>query len=130
MEIISVKPTGEDDHSKVLPGTNMLTMLFIQGKCTIDKITDLFDIFKLVLTDINIVDSQSILQNSLKSHISSMKSNVASRGHSYANTRIRGRYSVRAFLDEKASGLTSLESYTIILEAVESDWNLSNLVYE
>lgn len=45
LEIISVKPTGEDDHSKVLPGTNMLTMLFIQGKCTIDKISDLFDIF-------------------------------------------------------------------------------------
>ena len=117
-----MKPTGWDDQSKVLPGTNMLTMLFIQGKCTIDKISDLFDIFKLVLTDINIDDSQSILQNSLKSHLSSMKSNVASRGHSYANTRIRGRYSVRAFLDEKAFGVTSLESYTAILETVESDW--------
>ena len=41
-------------------------------------------------------------------------------------TRIRGRYSVRAFLDEKAYGVTSLESYSTILEAVESDWK--NLV--
>jgi Zn-dependent M16 (insulinase) family peptidase len=47
------------------------------------------------LTEINFDDSQSILQNSLKSSLSSKKSNVASRGHAYANRRIRGRYSER-----------------------------------
>jgi Zn-dependent M16 (insulinase) family peptidase len=93
LEIMSVKPDGWDDDAKVSPGVNMLTMIFIEGKCTSDKADELFSIFYSVLTEINIDDSKSILQNSLKSSLSSTKSSVASRGHSYANRRIRGRYS-------------------------------------
>lgn len=93
LEIMSVKPTGWDDDGKVLPGVNMLTMLMITGKCTVEKIDDLFSIFATLLTDIEITESKTILQNSLKSSLSAKKSNVASRGHSYADRRIRGRYS-------------------------------------
>jgi len=95
LEIMSVKPEGQDDETKVLPGVNMLTMLFIRGKCTEERIPDLFDVFGKVLDEINFDDSQSILQNALKSNLSSKKGSVASRGHSFANQRIRGRYSVR-----------------------------------
>lgn len=117
---MSVKPTGWDDQSKVLPGMNMLTMLFINGKCTSDKIQDLFDIFKMVLMDINFEDSQNILQNALKSNLSSKKSNVASRGHSYVNTRIRGRYSVRCKFH-------LILSYTPLF--VYSNWKFSCCIY-
>ena len=94
LELMPVKPTGTEDETRVLPGVNMLTMLFIRGKCTIERIPDLFDVFEKVLTDINFDDSRSILQNALKSNLSSKKSSVASSGHSFANRRIRGRYSV------------------------------------
>lgn len=99
LEMISVKPTNWDDDSRVLPGVNMLTVLFIKGKCTMDKISDLFHVFKMVLTLVNFDDSKSILQNALKSSLSSKKSDVANRGHSYVNTRIRGRYSIRCKSD-------------------------------
>lgn len=122
LEITSVKPAGWDDDSKVLPGWNMLTMLFLRGKCTEDKILKLFDVFLKVLTDINLDDSQDILHNALKSNLSSKKGSVASRGHSYVNRRIRGRYSPRNWIDEKFYGVSSLESYATVLEAVESDW--------
>ena len=92
---MSVKPEGQDDETKVLPGVNMLTMLFIRGKCTEERIPDLLDVMGKVLDEINFDDSQSILQNALKSNLSSKKGSVASRGHSFANQRIRGRYSVR-----------------------------------
>merc|ERR1711966_557993 len=118
------KTTGGDDDTKVEPGTNMLTMLFIQGKCTVDKITDLFAVFKNLLTDVDLDNSQDILRNALKSNLSSKKSSVASRGHSFANRRIRGRYSVRNFIDEKIYGVSSLKSYATVLEAIESDWGL------
>lgn len=95
LEMMSVKPAGWDDDSKILPGVNMLTILFIHGKCTIDKISDLFDVLEKVLTKINFDDSKSIVQNSLKATLSSKKSDIASRGHAVANRRIRGRYSVR-----------------------------------
>lgn len=94
LELMPVKPAGTEDETRVLPGVNMLTMLFIRGKCTIERIPDLFDVFAKVLTDINFDDSRSILQNALKSNLSSKKSSVASSGHSFANQRIRGRYSV------------------------------------
>jgi len=68
--MLSVKPSGWDDESKVLPGVNMLTMLFIHGKCTGDKITELFSVFEKVLTDINLKDSKDILHNALKSNLS------------------------------------------------------------
>lgn len=122
LEITSVKPAGWDDDSKVLPGWNMLTMLFLRGKCTEDKILKLFDVFLKVLTDINLDDSQDILHNALKSNLSSKKGSVASRGHSYVNRRIRGRYSPRNWVDEKFYGVSSLESYATVLKAVESDW--------
>ena len=93
--MMSVKPTGWDDDSRILPGVNMMTILFIRGKCTIDKISDLFDVFTKILTEIDFDDSKTILQNSLKSSLSAKKSDLASRGHSVANRRIRGRYSVR-----------------------------------
>ena len=124
MDIMSVKPTGWDDDSKVVPGVNMLTLLFIRGKCTIDKISDLFAVFEKVLMEINLDDSRDILRNALKSNLSSKKSSVASRGHSFANRRIRGRYSVRNFIDEKMYGVSSLESYATVLEAVNSDWEI------
>lgn len=95
LEIMSVKPNGWDDDAKVLPGVNMLTLLLIAGKCTSDKAGELFSIFNTILTEINIEDSKSILMNSLRSSLSSKKSSIASRGHSYANRRIRGRYSGR-----------------------------------
>merc|ERR1719491_753679 len=118
LETMSVKPAGWDDEPKVEPGVNMLTMLFIRGKCTIDEISNLFDVFEKLLTDLNLDDSQVILRNALKSNLSSKKSSVASRGHSFANTRIRGRYSVRRFIDEKIYGVSSLESYGAVLEAM------------
>ena len=118
---MSTKPAGWDDENKVLPGVNILSMLFIRGKCTTDKIPDLFDVFEKVLMDVNL-DSKDILRNSLKADLSGRKSSLTNRGHSFADTRMRGRYSVRNFLGEMMHGYSSLETSAAVLEAVESDW--------
>jgi Zn-dependent M16 (insulinase) family peptidase len=121
LQVMSVKPTGWDDENKVLPGVNILTMLFIRGKCTADKIPELFGVFEKILLDVNL-DSKDILRNALKSDLSDRKSSLTNHGHSYADTRLRGRYSVRNFLGEKMSGYSSLDSSAVVLEAVEADW--------
>lgn len=123
LELMTVKPTGWDDDAKVLPGVNMLSLLFISGKCTSDKIADLFAIFEKVLTDINFDDSKDILRNALKSSLSSKKSSVASSGHHYVDKRIRGRYSVRNYIDEKIYGVSSLDDEQEILDSIEADWS-------
>ena len=71
--------------------------------------------------DINL-DSKDILRNALKSNLSAKKSSLTNRGHSYADTRIRGRYSVRNFLREKMDGYSSLDSSAAVLDAVDADW--------
>ncbi|KAL7450935.1 hypothetical protein ACHAWC_003933 [Mediolabrus comicus] len=121
LQVMSVKPTGWDDENKVLPGVNILTLLFIRGKCTSERISDLFDVFEKILMDINL-DSKDILRNALKSNLSAKKSSLTNRGHSYADTRIRGRYSVRNFLREKMDGYSSLDSSAAVLDAVDADW--------
>ena len=118
---MSTKPAGWDDENKVLPGVNILSMLFIRGKCTTDKIPDLFDVFEKVLLDVNL-DSKDILRNSLRADLSGRKSSLTNRGHSFADTRLRGRYSVRNFLGEKMQGYSSLDSSAAVLEAVDADW--------
>lgn len=97
-------------------------MLFLRGKCTSEKTSDMFSIFQKILEDINFDDSQDILRNKLKSTLSSTKSNIASRGHSYANMRIRGRYSVRSYLDEKVSGVSCLPDLAALLDTIDADW--------
>ena len=87
------------------------------------NISDLFHIFEKVLKDINLDDSQDILHNALKSNLSSMKSSVASRGHSYVDRRIRGRYSARNFIDEKMNGISHLADIATLLNNVEADWS-------
>ena len=119
--VMSVKPTGWDDDIKVLPGVNILTMLFIKGKCTAEKISDLFGVFEKILMDVNL-DSKDILRNALKSDLSGKKSSLTNSGHSYADTRMRGRYSVRNYLGEKMNGFSSLDSSAAVLEAVDADW--------
>ena len=119
---MSVKPSGWDDEIKVLPGVNMLSMLFIRGKCTVDKIPELFDVFEKILLDVNL-DSKDVLRNALKSDLSGRKSSLTNRGHSYADTRLRGRYSVRNFLGEKLHGYSSLDSSAAVLDAVDADWD-------
>ena len=119
---MSTKPAGWDDENKVLPGVNILSILFIRGKCTADKIPDLFDVFEKMLMDVNL-DSKDILRNALKSDLSGRKSSLTNRGHSFADTRMRGRYSVRNFLGEKMHGFSSLDSSAAVLESVDADWS-------
>ncbi|EJK67475.1 hypothetical protein THAOC_11486 [Thalassiosira oceanica] len=51
------------------------------------------------------------------------KSSIASRGHSFADRRIRGRYSVRNYISEKIYGVSSIRSYDSVLESLDGDWD-------
>lgn len=50
------------------------------------------------------------------------KSSIASRGHSFADRRIRGRYSVRNYISEKIYGVSSIRSYDSVLDSLDEDW--------
>lgn len=116
----TLAPDGVPSGS-VHEGNNMFTKLSIGGKATSDKTGELFSVFKLILTEANL-DSKKKVIEILKETKSRLESSIQGSGHSYANNRIKSRYSVGGFLDEKMSGITYLDTIGEILKEAEDDW--------
>jgi len=116
----TVSPDGVASGA-IYEGNNMITKLTIGGKATSDKTEELFSIFKLVLTDANL-DSKKKVIEMLKETKSRIESSIQGSGHSYANNRIKARYSVGGYLDEKMGGITYLDNINALLKEAEDDW--------
>lgn len=102
-------------------GEHFVTKLSISGKSTSDKADELFSIFDLVLRDAKL-DSRSKIIEMLREAKSRAESAVQGSGHAVANARIRSRYNVVGYINEKMSGLSSLDSTKALLEQAENDF--------
>jgi hypothetical protein len=109
------------DSSAVIDGNNMVTKIFIRGKATADKADELLSLYKLILTDAKL-DSRTKVLEMLKETRAQMESSVQGSGHSYANARMRARYTVGGYLGELLGGLTYLDFIKELQEQVENDW--------
>lgn len=116
-----VRPDGVAD-GVVLEGNNMITKLVISGKSTSTKTDELFSIFELILTDAKL-DSQKKVIEMLKESKTRLESSIQGSGHSYANTRMKARYSVPGYLGEKMGGISSLNTIKNLLKDAEEDWD-------
>jgi Zn-dependent M16 (insulinase) family peptidase len=116
-----VAPDGVPSGA-IFDGANMITKLTIGGKATSEKADELFSIFKLILTEANL-DSKKKVVEMLKETKIRIESSIQGSGHSYSNTRMKARYSIGGFLDEKMGGLTYLETITALLKEAEEDWD-------
>jgi Zn-dependent M16 (insulinase) family peptidase len=115
-----VRPDSAVDGG-VLDGSNLLTHLIITGKATSTKTDELFSIFNMILTDANL-DSKKKVVEMLKESKTRIESSIQGSGHSYANTRMKARYSVSGFLNEKMGGISYLDSINALLKDAEEDW--------
>jgi len=100
----------------------MMTKIMIGGKATSDKVDELLSIFALILTESKL-DSQSKVIEVLKETKTRMESSIQSSGHSYANTRMKARYSVNGYLDEYMGGISYLDFVKDTLKQAEEDWD-------
>jgi len=116
----SVIPEGADG-SEVGDDSHMMTKLFLRGKATSDQVDKLFDFYKLLLTDAKL-DSQKKAVEMLKESKSRIESSIQGSGHSYANSRIKSRYSPSGYIEEQMSGVTYLETVKGLLQQAEEDW--------
>jgi Predicted Zn-dependent peptidases, insulinase-like len=117
----SVNPDSVPSYA-IYEGNNMISKLSIRGKATSDKTGELFSIFKLILTEAKI-DSKKKVVEMLKETKSRIESSIQGSGHSYANTRIKARYSVGGFLDEKMGGISYLSTVNELIKQAETDWD-------
>lgn len=116
----SVSPDSVPTYS-IHEGNNMMTKLTIRGKATSEKANELFSIFKLILTEAKI-DSKKKVIEMLKETKSRIESSIQGSGHSYANNRMKARYRVDGFLDEKMGGITYLGTINELIKEAEGDW--------
>jgi len=118
--IAGVTPEGEAE-GVVMAGEHFVTKLLMTGKSTSDKTDELFSIFDLILRDANL-DSQAKIIEMLREAKSSKESGVQGSGHAVANARIRSRYSAIGYINEKMSGISSLDTVKALLEQAENDF--------
>ena len=102
-------------------GENMVSKIQISGKSTTDKTDELFSIFDLILRDANL-DSKSKIIEILKEAKSSKESSIQGSGHAMANSRIRSRYTVMGYINEKMSGISSLDTVKALIKQAEDDF--------
>jgi Zn-dependent M16 (insulinase) family peptidase len=119
---IPVLPRDESTHNTVKEGDMMLTKVFFKGKATKERGSELFDIFDMMLNDAKL-DSQSKVVEMLKERKSRVESGIQSSGHSYAQLRLRARYSVGAYMDEYFGGISALPRLKALLIMAENDWD-------
>jgi Zn-dependent M16 (insulinase) family peptidase len=115
-----VTPEGSVE-GVVHDGTRMVTKLLMRGKATSDKSDELFSIMNLMLTQARL-DSKSKVIEILKESRSRLESGIQQSGHSFSNTRMRARYNVAGYIDEKMGGVTYLETVKQLLKQAEEDW--------
>jgi presequence protease len=109
------------DNSNAGSGDYMVTKLQIQGKATSEKIDELFDLFKVMLTDARF-DAQSKVIELLKETKSRLESRVQGSGHTIVNTRMKARHRVDGYVEEVTDGITHLSEVKKLLKTAEEDW--------
>ena len=109
------------EYDAVADGSKLTSHIFIKGKATADNSDKLFELFNLILTDSKL-DSKTKIIEMLKESRSKLESSIQGSGHSYANARLRSRYSVNGFLDEQVGGITYLDTVKELLNTAENDF--------
>lgn len=118
--ISGVNEDGLEDG--VVPsGDHFITKLFISGKSTSDKTDELFSLFDVILRDAKF-DSKDKVIEILREAKSGKESTIQGSGHAMANSRIGSRYSVIGYINEKMSGIASLDTVKALLEQAEDDF--------
>merc|ERR1712127_121679 len=118
--IAGVNKEGEPG-GVVTGGEHFLTKLFITGKSVADKTDELFSIFDLILRDAKL-DSQAKIVEMLREAKSSTESAIQGSGHAMSNSRIRSRYNIIGYVNEKMAGISSLDTIKALLDQAENDF--------
>ncbi len=110
------------DETIVSEGKKMQSYLFVRGKCTVENAGKMLSLFKEIIETNLLVDQEKAIQL-IERKISSFKSNIASRGHSYSVSRMSARYGVQDYLDESLHGVNQLLTLESMLIEANNNWD-------
>ncbi|MCX5850493.1 MAG: insulinase family protein, partial [Deltaproteobacteria bacterium] len=96
--------------------------MFLRGKAMNDRVGDLCDIIREVLTTVRLDNRERFMQMALEEKARHEQS-VVPGGHHMVNARLRAHFSEAGWLGEEMNGVSYLFFLRNLVKAVESDWN-------
>lgn len=113
--------------NNVVPDSGSANMwLFLRAKALESQIEDLFDLCELLLLHARLDDPARAVEF-LKQRKADLENAIPSRGHAYANTWMRGRFSLGGALEELLHGIASYEHTAELLRKLEIVGDESNV---
>jgi Zn-dependent M16 (insulinase) family peptidase len=102
-------------------GQGTAAYLFLRGKAVPERLRDLLDIMKDVLTDAQLGNRERLKQMALEAK-AGFESSLAGAGHSIAAARLRAGFTEGGWLNEITGGVSQYEFIKALIARIDSDW--------
>ena len=108
--------------ANVVPEPEVISHVFVRGKATYAKSSELFDVVGDLLTSTNFDNKAKFKQMVLETKVR-MEGAVAAAGNSFASGRIGARYNIEEFVSAKMQGIDTIKYMTELAAEIEQDWD-------
>lgn len=118
MTLLSQKPTGP---ALVAPADALQAYVCVRGKAVVSKAEKLFELISQISTDANLDDQKRVIEM-LKESVAGYRAGIPASGHTFADSRLRARYTAAAYVNELQGGIAAFEQSKALLREAETDW--------
>eukprot|EP01041_Mallomonas_annulata_P007213 gene7214-14710_t len=94
---------------------DVITLLIVRGKATVDKLGSLFSIVEDVLLSANLGNQKRAVEI-LRESKARRESSVVTSGHTFGATRLAAQYSLLGYIGEVMGGVTAIRDAGVLLE--------------
>jgi len=105
----------------VTEADKLFAYVCVRGKAVAEKAPRLFELMRQVASDANLDDQRRIVEM-LKESVAGFRAQIPAAGHTFADARLRARYSAAGFLGDLTGGVAAYEETKKLLELAEKDW--------
>jgi len=119
---VSTSTSAKYGAPHVVPEQEVVSNIFLRGKATYGKSSELFDVVSDILTSTNFDNKAKFKQMALETKMR-MEGGLVSAGNSFASGRIGARYDVSEFVGAKMQGIDTLQDISKLVEDIDKDWD-------
>ncbi len=106
----------------VFSGDGSACQLFLRGKCLPDKVSDMLEILRDILLDVNL-DNQERFKQLVLEEKAGVEEALIPAGHRVVGLRLKSRYCEADWAQEHMSGVSYLLFLRHLLDKVEKNWD-------
>jgi len=105
----------------VAPSDALFSYVCVRGKAVAGKADRLFGLMREVVSEGNLDEKQRVIEM-LKETVAGYRASIPAAGHTYADSRLRSKYSAASWLADASGGISGFEHAKALLLQAETDW--------